>query len=200
MKGRILTIGVLALILGIIGTGTLALAGTDKSSEAYWTLGSDGAGCSVFTFSVHGDVDLGSKSSFSPGDVLRSVDNGGWGSNEHSISIMTNCSNWELSVSRADAASGGHANSSLEGDSLNDFYQWVVEQKSPGRATLNVTTEMSSEPNTNNDKDSNSPYSGEFADGTAGWFKLNMGYKYILESHDSPGTYGVDVTYTLSTP
>ena len=196
MKSRIFAVGLVILLFGIIGTSVLGLAQTDNSTKVYWTLGGGSGSCSVYTFDIHGDVDLGSPTSFSPGDVLKSVDNTGWGSNTQLIDISTNCSNWNISVSREDAGNTGGSYDQLTGDTLDDFYQWVEDSKEPGYATLNITN-MASEPSVT--KDNDSPYTGEFANGSSGDFKFSMGYKYILESHDAPGTYAVDVTYTLST-
>lgn len=202
MKARIFAIGVVVLLFSIVGSG-IAVLGQQADSgttEAYWTI-QDGS-CSVDTFSVHADVDLGSTSSYAAGDVLDSIPSG---TSSNLIELETSCSDWHLELSRDDAYDDSSANAEdkIPGDGLSDFYQWVEDTNASseggygGSQSITIdATKMDGEPSV--DQTSDNPFtSGQFVSGTAGSYDLAMGYKYILENDDVPGTYGVNVTYTL---
>jgi len=162
----------LFLLLGGLLLGTVGFA-TDvqQSADVYWNID----GCWI-VLGVHGDVDLGTVSGpWDEGDYIQDTDG-------NRILVITNCHDWKLSVSRAWDPPSGYS-----GDGLTDFYAWVVDDNG---ASHSVAPGWDS-PNNGE---------GDIAKGLPGLHWFDMGYRYVLDYDDIPGTYTVTLTYTVTTP
>ena len=162
----------LLLLVGVLLLGSVGLAAqVQESTDVFWTI----EGCWI-TLKVHDDVDLGSISGpWSEGDYTEDTDG-------NRIEILTNCSDWMLSLARDWDPPSGYS-----GDGLADFYTWFVDN---GGGYHSIADGW--------DKPNNGE--GDIAKGLPGLHWFEMGYRYVLDYDDIPGDYKVTLTYTVTTP
>ncbi|KUK26178.1 MAG: hypothetical protein XD60_1673 [Acetothermia bacterium 64_32] len=162
----------LPLLLGVLVFGPAGIAAeAQQSAEVFWSI----EGCWI-TLEVHDDVDLGTVSGpWEPGEYIEDTDG-------NRIEIVTNCEDWVLEVSRDWAPPSGYS-----GDGLEDFYIWFVDHGGDDHSIANGWDDP------NNGE-------GDIAKGLPGTHWFDMGYRYVLDYDDIPGTYTVTLTYTVTAP
>ena len=162
----------LLLLVGVLLLGSVGLAAqVQESTDVFWTI----EGCWI-TLKVHDDVDLGTISGpWNEGDYIEDTE-------RNRIEIRTNCSDWMLSLARDWDPPSGYT-----GDGLTDFYTWFVDHSGAYHSIASGW-------------DSPNNGEGDIAKGLPGLHRFDMGYRYVLDYDDIPGTYTVTLTYTVTAP
>lgn len=156
------------LLVSLVGSAALGQPASQPNTENFWTVG----GCWI-SINAHADVDMGSASNFTPGDVLDDTGNNvEVKSNCHGYSVDVEATQFSLPTNHPDAPDTAITDFAIQGGDYTSYQSFTGINSSIEMATIS----------------------------NPGKTDLTVDYQYTFDLNDVPGDYRVYLTYTASTP